>query len=314
MATPSLHSLLRGGRAHVRYLWIGGVVLYLLAAWWIGWETLADAIIGADWRYVGLLALTETAALLLRVLKWRVVLGPSSGAGAACMISKAGGNFSPGRIGELAPLLFKQHRSMKVGAWVLADRLLEICATLGMGLAAVFVIGFDVAGALPFWIGGVLLCGAAVAWLAARHDVLEAFAMKLPARWRPVILIETIRGVGAEFRSFGKTAPLLTLLTVLGKALDIATGWALFMVFAVPVAASHLMAAQAVHALTTIVPLTPNATGIPYAVTAVYLHEAAQVPWEVYAASVPIRFAESTLVFWAVFVYFVGFRWPTEKE
>jgi len=159
-AIPSKFArLTRLGKSHARYLWIAGLLLYLGIIAYIGFEDVGSALRTLDYRYIAALMLIEASALAIRAWKWRIALGPNQQSLRACFISKAGGNLTPARLGEFSPLLLEEHRSARVGAWILLDRVLEASATIVIGLIGLIaILGLA---------GGGTLTASALAILAA---------------------------------------------------------------------------------------------------------------------------------------------------
>ncbi len=299
--------LSRLGKTHGRYLWIAGVILYLAIIAYIGWEDIGSALGDLDYRYLAALMLVEAIALGLRAWKWRIALGPNQKALRACFISKAGGNLTPGRIGELSPLLLEEHRSARVGAWIVLDRVLEASATLVLGLIGLIaVLGFAGGGGLTWWALAILLLLGCAPYLFSNRKFMEA----LSSRFGPDGLIaqgfRLLRPESREMSALGPKTPVLVTLTMSATMLDIVIAYLLFMCFGIGVALTLLALAQLVHALVSVIPIAPNATGIPYAAAAAVLYETAGVPLEVLAIAVGLRFLLTSAVFWCFFLGAVG--------
>ena len=299
--------LSRLGRTHGRYLWIAGVILYLAIISYIGWEEVGSALGGLHYRYVAALMLVEAIALAMRAWKWRIALGPRQRALRACFISKAGGNLTPARIGELSPLLLEEHRSAQVGAWIVLDRVLEASATLAFGLVGIVaVLGLAGGGGLTWWAMAILALLGGATYLFSKPRFMAA----LSARFGPASLMgrgfRLLRPVSREMSALGPKTPFLVTLTLGATMLDLVIGYLLYMSFGIPVPLIVLALAQLVHALVSTVPIAPNATGIPYAAAAAVIYETAGVPLEVLAMAVGLRFLLTSAVFWSFFVGAVG--------
>ena len=301
--------LSRLGKTHGRYLWIAGVILYLGIIAYIGWENIGSALGGLDYRYLAALMLIEAIALGLRAWKWRIALGPHQRALRVCFISKAGGNLTPARIGELSPLLLEEHRSARVGAWIVLDRVLEGSATLVIGLVGLLaVLGLAGGGALTWLALAILAALGSATYLFSNRAFMEA----LSARFEPKGLIgrgfRLLIPVSREMSALGPKTPILVTLTLSATMLDLLIGYLLFMSFGIAVALTVLALAQLVHAVTSFIPIAPNATGIPYAVAAVVIYETANVPPEVLAIAIGLRFLLASGVFWSGFLIAVTGR------
>lgn len=298
---PLLEGLARFVKGRARYLWLVGLGLYLLAIWFLGWRDLGEALWRIDLRFIAALMALDAAALWVRVLKWRIALGPGQRATALCFLSKAGGNLTPGRVGELSPLLLPRHRTAKIGAWIVMDRLMEAGTTLTLGLVGLFAVGLSLRSALFPWIAGVLACVAAVAYALTRRRLLKAAARAVRDGSLLQRGLSILASMSGEMARLGSKAPLLSAITFLTKCMDLAVSFLLLLSFGAWVPFAMLALAQCVHVLTSMIPITPNATGIPYAATATFLYQAAGVTTEVLAVAIPVRVISASLVFWPCF-------------
>lgn len=178
------------------------------------------------------------------------------------------------------------------------DRLLEAGTTLTLGLVGLFAVSLTQRNALLPWIAGVLVCVAAVAYGLTRRRLLNRIAHAV----REGSLLQ--RGLGilasmsVEMVRFGSKAPLLAAITFVAKCMDVAVSFLLYLSFVAWVPLAVLALAQCVHVLTSMVPITPNATGIPYAATAAFLYQVVGVTPEVLAVAIPVRVIAGSLVFW----------------
>ena len=110
----------------IKYLWIIGVAAYLAFLAYVGWEDIRVALFDIHYKYLFALIATDIAILWFRVSKWHIALPGENDITRLAFLSKAGGNLTPGRLGEFSPLLIQKLHSPKTGAWILLDRLLEI--------------------------------------------------------------------------------------------------------------------------------------------------------------------------------------------
>jgi uncharacterized protein (TIRG00374 family) len=289
-------------KPHVRrYLWVVGAALYTLVVWLVGWDRLVTAIGHASLGPFAFAILIMIVAQVLRAAKWRLALGPGQHAFRAFAISKAGGEWSPGRIGEFAPLMIAKHRSARVAAWIVADRVYEIAATLGIGLGGMLLIRASHRG---YMIAAVLVVIALVSvglYTLTRHRWIEAVARRLNPGSRLRVLAFKIAAVSVELRAFARTSPLLFGVTILAGLMDVAVGYYLLASLGFVAPIPVIAAAKGLHAVTSAIPITPNATGVPYLAAAALYHEAAGVTPEALAALVAISVILSQLVLWSTF-------------
>lgn len=291
-------------------LWLIGVGLYLAAITYVGWGNVAQTVRTLDLRWLALGAFVELCALWIRAGKWRLVLGPERHPVTQFFLSKAAGSFTPGRVGELSPLLLERFRHPRTGAWIVLDRLMEASATLLFGFAgAIYMAGLSPGNAMLLWFALVAAGIAATFLVMLRED----FARRLRAVVRPEGrsgLLGRLAGfvcdAAEEVRELGPKTPLLGLMTVLVTGMDIFFGFCLYLSFGESVHYLILATVQCAHAIVSVIPVSSNVTGIPYAVSAGFLHEAANVPLDVLAAAIAVRFMTAAAVFWPSFA--VGTR------
>ncbi len=284
-----------------KYLWAIGVSFYITVIWLVGWERLADAVRGATlWPMAAMFALM-IAGQVLRSLKWRYALGPGQHAFRAFAVSKVGGEWSPGRVGEFAPLMFARHRSTRVAAWIVADRVFEMAATLGIGIAGLLLIRAANRGYMLAAVTGVLALVAIGLALLTRRRWIDAIARRLPPDSRARRYALLLVGVSEELLTFARSAPVLFSVTLVAGVIDLAVGYSLYLAFGFAVPFAVLAAAKGLHAVTSAIPITPNATGIPYFAAAALLHEVGGVSPGALAASVGISVIASQLVLWSSF-------------
>lgn len=296
--TSASKGLARLAKGRVRYLWFVGLLVYMVIVWYIGWGKVRDALGLLDYRFITLFVMLETAALWLRALKWRVALGPGMNALPACFISKAGGNLTPGRVGELSPLLIARHRSAKVGAWIVLDRILEMAATLLLGLVGLLTLSLAEGKVLIPWVIAFLAAMPIALFVLTREKALGKMAQS--AREDSLLQrgLSILTSLSRELVRLGRKTPVLSAFTLLTKCMDIGLGWLLYRAFGFSIPFMALATGQCLHALVSAVPIAPNATGIPYVATAVFYHQIADVPLEILAVAVPVRVLCASVVFW----------------
>lgn len=244
------------------------------------------------------MTLITVAALWLRVFKWRLALGRGCKSVGLFWLSKAAGEFSPGRVGELSPLLLRRYRNARVGAWIVIDRLLETIVTLALGVLGVLLISTSSRTAV------LLLSAALIASLLlalhalTRHTFFAYLARHFSStsRWHRVF--ELLAAVSSEARGFRARWMSATVLTGVAGCMDVWAGMLLYDAFSWSVSFQLMAAAKGVHAITSAIPVTPNATGVPYVTTAVLIHEAGGVPAHVLASAIALAVAITNTVFW----------------
>lgn len=288
----------RGRAAWARWLWPLGIGGYLVVVAVIGLEPLREAFASARPLWVAAMLATVTAAQWLRALKWRAALGPGASATSLYFLSRIGGAASPMRLGELAPLLLQRHRSPRVGGWIVLDRLLEMAATLGLGVAGFLAIGAGVARWFPVLLVAVAGLVLLPSWLMTRRRLLVGWARRFKPGGRPRRALQFAAAASGELRKLGWFIPAAAGWTLAVTSIDLAAGILLYRGFGHELGFLTAAAAQCAHGLTALVPVTPNATGVPYLAAAGVLHEFGGIPTAVLAAAVPVAVAANTLAVW----------------
>jgi len=284
-----------------KYLWAIGVTFYIAVIWFVGWDRLAEAVRGAALGPLAAMIVLMVAGQVLRAIKWRIALGHGQHAFRAFAVSKVGGEWSPGRVGEFAPLMIARHRSTRVAAWIVADRVFEMAATLGIGLAGLLLIRTANRGYMLAAVIGVLMLVVLGLVVLTRRAWLDAIARRMPPDSRRRRYAFLFVSVSEELLGFARLAPILFAMTIAAGAIDLAVGYALYQAFGFAVPIAVLAAAKGLHAVTSAIPITPNATGIPYFAAAALLHEAGGVSSGALAAAVGISVIASQLVLWSSF-------------
>jgi len=281
--------------------------------WYLGWRAVAAQLAAASPALVVLIALTEAATEWIRALKWRLVLGPGKQAVALFFISKAGGNFSPGRVGELLPLVFKAYRTPQLGAWILLDRILEASSTVFFALAGLAALEF-----FPPWVAvgqGIALAAAAVVGIyALTHPALLGRMARGPSESGIVgRLARFAVEAGAELRAMGRKMPMVLLLTVVPSLLDLAVYSLVFASLGYRLSWALAAGAKCVHGLMTVIPVTPHLTGIPHLTSAWLLNRVGGLAPDVLAAAALLREALVNGVFWTSFAIGVA-GWRNRRQ
>lgn len=282
-------------------LWTIGIGLYAACVSYIGWDRLQSAIAGVDVTVFLLMTVATVAGLWIRVLKWRVALGKESGATGAFFLSKAAGEWSPGRIGELSPLALRRHRNARMAAWILLDRILEMGVTLGLGIVGLLALKVPQRGFILLI--ALMLCAALLGLLVllTRQQFFLGIASKFAEGTIAHRMLRVLVSLSAETAAFLRVTPQATLLTIAAGCVDVWVGVLLYQAFDSDVPFALMAAAKGVHAMASAIPITPNATGVPYLATAMLIHEAGGVPSEVLAAAIALSVVVTNLVFWLSF-------------
>lgn len=297
-----------------RYLWIVGVLLFAVAAYAIGFGRIRDTLLSVDPRWLGAMLLVDIAALWGRVLKWRLALGPGHNAAVLFFLAKAAGNASPGRVGELSPLLLRKHRSPRMAAWIVADRLLEMSATLGFGAAGLLLLRMPDPRLLAAVCAAMCLLVILPLLVLTRRRWFQRIAERTADGGRIHRLATFIAEIGPELARLRRKTPLFGVMTVLTTYLDLAAGILLLFAFGQVITFALAATVQCAYALTSAVPITPGATGVPYIPAAVLLRKFGRVPYEVFVAGIGLRVVTSNLLFWGSFLASLGFAAGARRD
>ena len=292
---------LLGGRKKRRFLWLLGVALYVGVVWFIGWRQIGDALLSVNPIYFALFVASMLGAFLVRALKWRIVLGSGQNAVGLLFLSKVGGGLSPGRLGELAPLMLREHRTPRMGAWIALDRLLETAATLGLGIFGLMALGLPQPGIIATFLAAIVVLVIAPFYVLTRRRWFLWIASKTSEQSLPHRVAMMIAAVSDEIFTFGKKVPLASAITLVGTCGDILTSMLLYRCFGFQVSFAVLATIQCAHGIASAVPFMPNASGVPYFAAAFLLHKLAGIPEAVLAASVGISVTMSNVVLWSCF-------------
>lgn len=286
------------GMNWTRYLVLVGIGFFAFLVWYFGWREIVAAFTRIKpLPFLAMLAVL-TAGFWIRAWKWRYVLGPGQNAMGIFFLAKVAGNFSPGRVGELAPLLIKRHRNPRVAAWIVTDRVLEAALTLAFGLLGVWFLGMLAWPLVLAVTTAGLALTAVAAYLAYRSDLLTPLGERWPeGSWRRR-LVRLLIELHEETRRLGAKAPLVLLITVVGKVLDIYVGVFLCVAFGYDVSFLLMCAARCAHALVSAIPITPDTTGVPFAAAAVLIHRYAGMPYEALTAALGLEVLIINLVLW----------------
>jgi hypothetical protein len=289
-----------------RYLFLVGIVLISALGWYFGVGRLAGLIRGAaPGPLLGMAALI-VAGFWIRAWKWHVALGHGRQGILLFFLAKTAGNWTPGRAGELAPLLLKRHRNVRVAAWIGLDRAVEVAWTLGLGLAGAVGIGLTPSGVVLGLVVVVTVLLVLTACLLLRSGHLVG-AFSLTERWPRfhALIGELLR----ELRLFGRTMWPILGLTALAKLTDIYAVILLCDAFGYDVSFLLVCAARCAHGLVSAIPITPDATGAPFVAAAVLLHAYAAIPYDTLTAALGLEVLVINAILWACFCVVSGIRW-----
>ena len=281
-----------------RYAFVLGIAIYLALVWWLGWREVGERLLGAD-------PLRVTGAFLIifvggwaRALKWRYALGHGHNAAGIYFLSKVSAEWSPGRLGEFSPLVLKKHRTPKVGAWIMFDRLLEIAVTLVLGLyglAAIQVFSAQVYLAILMAVVAAFLLGV---YLLTHRQLFLRIAERFKDGSWPHRFAMLFAAISGEIFSFSKRLPVMAVITVVTKCTDLLAVCLLFRGFGYAVSFSLAAVAKCALAIVSFVPITPPATGLPHVTQAGIMNAVEGIPYDALAAAIGSEVVLVSVALW----------------
>jgi uncharacterized protein (TIRG00374 family) len=243
----------------------------------VNWREFCTTVRHARLGYLALAVGLSHAALVLRSLRWRVLLNaerrvPVLTVFWATMVGYLGNNFLPARAGELMRSAGLGHKAGLSKSWVFAtaltERLLDVVALVVYSLAAVLSLGSSSAWLVRAWrlVGALGLVG--VALLLAAPALAGPFGRliaRLPVSpsWRERlqgVLTQFLSGLTA-FRNPGRGLGFAALTTAvwLTDAVGTVVG---ARAFGLELALPHAVMLLAGLGLSSAVPLTPGYVGV----------------------------------------------------
>jgi hypothetical protein len=280
-----------------RYICALGACVYLVAVWYAGWGNFRDAFLNVEVIPLVCAALVMLASVWLRVLKWRFALDarPST---QLYFMSKAGGEFTPSRVGELSPLFLTKFRTPRVAAWIVMDRLLEMAATLAYGALGAAMLQSHRGGLLPMVGIAALVLVIAPVILVTRQGLFAGLAARASEGGVVRRAASFLVDASGAFKDLRGRLLIASAFTALTTGLDVYSGVLAYRAFGCSLAFPLLAVAQCMHGLVSAVPFLPNATGIPYAAAGVLVNQVGGAPVEVIAAVVAVYVLLGSTVFW----------------
>ncbi len=284
-----------------KYLFVLGLCVYMGVVWYFGWADIRDELLHADLPLIGLSAALIVTATWARVGKWRYALGSGHNAIGLFFVSKATGNWTPGRLGEFAPMAIRAHRTPKIAAWIMFDRLLEIAVTLSLGLYGLAMIQLLTPMQYGLVLGVTILSGMTGIYLMTRRS----FFLNMAERSRP----DSFRYKGAmlvaaaseEFYLFLRKLPLAAGITVVTKCMDLYAIMLLFRAIGYRPGFALMATAKCALAIVSFIPITPSATGVPHGTQAWIMNTVADIPYEALVAGIGLEVVVVSVTFWSSF-------------
>lgn len=281
-----------------RYAFVLGIAIYFALVWWLGWREVGERLLGADLLLVLGAFLIIFASGWARAGKWRYALGPGHNATGIYFLSKVSAEWSPGRLGEFSPMVLKKHRTPKIGAWIMFDRLLEIAVTLALGLYGLAAIRVFSTPAYLAISTGVIAAFVFGVYLLTRRELFLRLAVRLKDGSWPHRFTMLFAAISDELFSFSKRLPVMLIITVLTKCADLLAVSLVFRAFSYTVSFSLVAAAKCALAIVSFLPVTPVATGLPHVTQAGIMNYIQDIPFDALAAAIGVEVAIVSLALW----------------
>ncbi len=294
-----------------RWFLLVGLILLTALGWHFGFRDLGALLRDAKPAPLAIMTLLIVAGFWIRAAKWRYVLGSGHQGILLFFLAKTAGNWTPGRAGELAPLLLKRHRNARVAAWIGLDRVVEVAWTLALGLAGVTWLGLVVPwvwiplGLVSLTVGVFTYFG-----LKGRSGEGPAVTEERMDGWR-ARLLSVLGNIRVELILFARKMPLIMSLTFLAKLTDVYAVVYLCEAFGYAAGILLVCAARCAHGLVSAIPVTPDATGVPYVAAAWFLHQYAGMPFETLTAALALEAIAINAILWACFCLVSTGRWKS---
>ncbi len=285
------------------YLFLIGILFVGFLIWYFGWRSLWTSLRTARPFPLLIMILLLLAGFWIRAWKWRYALKEKQHAIGLFFLSKMAGNWSPGRIGELSPLLLRRHRTPQLAAWIAADRIIEVAMTLLLGLFGVFMLHLLSPLLISLLSIATLLGTALLLWCIAKIDLFTYALHRWPHNTLLTRILRLAQQVHQETRLLGSKLPLILTLTFLGKLTDILAVIWLCKSFGYETSFALVCAARCAHALISAIPITPDATGVPFIAAAYLLHEHAHIPYETLTTALGLEVILINIVLWICFIF-----------
>ncbi len=272
MTSTSPATRLRRLLRHLPLLLGPAALVALFATFGVG--EILTALASADPRFVAAAMVLTVPALMLRSLRWKVLLardGDGLGYGEVTAVFAYAvfiGMPTPGRIGEFYKIVHLRNRGIPVGralASVLLDRILDVAMLVVVGASAVvLLLGGDERAT-----AGAIVAGFAAALLGARALVCGTPG-EILGRWlgpvAPGRLVERVRTLRADLcgalGDLGAREHLLSAaLTVAAWSTNYLAAWLLARALGLPLSVVDAAGISAVGSLASFLPISVMGAG-----------------------------------------------------
>jgi len=244
--------------------WLTGFLFAGIVIWWMGIGETLSALRFLQLRYLGLAIFIFLSGIILRLIKWVVVLYKQNSPYDASVIffaSKLWGSFLPARIGELAPLAVPRYRTGRIAALIVIDRLFESYSTLLAGAVGFVLLGFQDKKMIMIWIF-VMVIISIIFFAAAYSNMWHRMSLIYKERRLLNYIFLTLEKISISLRELGKYWILLLTLSMIATALDFVFIQILFLGLNQSVSLPLIAVAWCASVFVALVSITPGGLGI----------------------------------------------------
>lgn len=287
-----------GSRRQGKYLALVGIFFYLGAIWYFGWQNIRDRALGADFGLIAAAAAIILVSTWMRILKWRYALGANQHAAGLFFMSKATGDLTPGRLGEFAPMALRTHRTARIGAWILFDRIIEILTTVALGFYGLVVIELLPIDALVVVLA-VTLVGCIVGiYMLTHRGMFLRIASRLTRGSFIQRVLRLLASISEEVYQFTASLPVVLPITIVTKAMDLYAVLLIFRALGASPSFGLVAAAKCALAIVSFMPVTPTATGVPHGVQLWLMNRVDDIPSDLLLVGIGIEVVVVSATFW----------------
>jgi hypothetical protein len=286
------------GQGKSKYIVLIGLTIYCTVIWNFGLRDIRDQLLDADITKIAIATIIIFTATWLRILKWRYALGPGQHALGLFIMSKATGDLTPGRLGEFAPMVIKNHRTAKIGAWIMFDRIIEILATITLGLYGLVTINLLSQNQLTLVFIATAIATIMGIYFITHRSIFLWMAKKVRDGSLLHRLFTILAAINLEIFMFMRSLPFISLITIVTKAMDLFAVMTIFQALGAFPSFGLTAASKCALAIVGFVPITPTATGVPHSTQFWLMNTIGDIPGEALVVGIGIEVIIVSVTFW----------------
>jgi uncharacterized protein (TIRG00374 family) len=244
--------------------WLTAVAILSLIIYWLGIENILESLKKVSIRILLLSVIPFIAGAMLRLIKWKIVVGSDyDWKETACIhfASKVAGGLLPARVGEFAPLASPRYRTAKVSALIIIDRIFETYATLFIGAISFIIIGFRNQTLIILWSGVFIILS--IGFFVLLYKGLWQYLEIIAGKWRWLSqFFRLLEKVSHSLQTTRSHWLLLIFISLLATVLDFIYVQLIFLSLGEIVNLFLVAAAWCASVLTSAIAVTPSGLGI----------------------------------------------------